>query len=38
MMEVDIVGGGGVSYLCGFLPPCAEDSEMLSDRLSGSSA
>ena len=28
--------GGGCSYLCGFLPPGAEDGEIPGDRLSGS--
>ena len=36
--EVGLYRGGGGSYLCGFLTPGAEDSEMTSDRLSGSSA
>ena len=31
-------GGGEGSYLCGFLPMGAEDSDMLSTRLSVSSA
>ena len=31
-------GGGGGGYLCGFLPPDAEDGEIHGDRLSGSSA
>ena len=31
-------GGGGTSYLCGFLPLVAKDGEMEGGRLSGSSA
>ena len=39
--RVRVGGGGGgppPSYLCGFLPLGAEDSYMLSDGISGSSA
>ena len=37
--EVDMGGGGGGgSYLCGLLPPGAEDGEMTGNWLSGSSA
>ena len=36
-MEVEIGGGGGVSYLCGLLSPGAEAGSMKSDRFSGSS-